>query len=171
MTCARWRGPGTARSGPGPARSSGARRRGSASCCRCRVRSRSLVAPGRQLDVLVDERFLVQLRRLLIALVPPGRHVRVLRVITLGLAIRRLVLGPEVPAARLVALEGVPAEELGELEEVADPVRLLQLRVELGAAPEDLDVAPVLLAQRRDLGERALQALLVAGHAALVPHD
>ena len=36
---------------------------------------------------------------------------------------------------------------------------------------EDADVLPELLAERRDLRQRLLEAGLVAGHAAVVPHD
>ena len=39
------------------------------------------------------------------------------------------------------------------------------------AVAQDADVLPELLAQRGDLLEGRLQALLVAGHAAVVPHD
>ena len=48
---------------------------------------------------------------------------------------------------------------------------LLERLVERLAVAEDADVLPELLAQRRDLGDRLGQALLAAGHAAVVPHD
>ena len=43
---------------------------------------------------------------------------------------RILVLHPEVPAAALLAVERIEAHQLGELEEVGHPPRLLQPLVE-----------------------------------------
>src|SRR6185295_14616827 len=73
--------------------------------------------------------------------------------------------------ARLVALERVEAHELPELQEVGDAAGDLERLVELLARARDADVLPELLAQPRELAEGVLEALLVAGHAAVVPHD
>ena len=47
----------------------------------------------------------------------------------------------------------------------------LSRRLVHGPVAEHPHVLPELLAQRRDLGQRLLEAGLVAGHAAVVPHD
>ncbi len=77
----------------------------------------------------------------------------------------------EVAAARLVAVQGVEREELGQLEEVGHASGLFQLLVQLGPAARHAHVLPELLAQLRDLGQGVAQAGLVAGHAAVVPHQ
>src|SRR5688572_30417142 len=92
-------------------------------------------------------------------------------VVAHGLAIGGLMLLAEMPAAGLVAIERVVTHELGELEEVGDASGLLEPGVELARAPGHIGALPELLAQVRDLGERVLEALGVAGHAAVVPHD
>ena len=58
-----------------------------------------------------------------------------------------LALGPEVTAAALGAVQRIEAHQLAELEEVGHAAGLLQRLVRLLAAAEDLDVAPVLVAQ------------------------
>ena len=87
------------------------------------------------------------------------------------LALGRLVLGPEVAAAGLVALERVEAHELAELQEVGHAPGVLERLVELLAAAGHLQVLPELLAQLRNHREAFLQALPVSGHAAALPHD
>src|SRR5689334_544865 len=105
------------------------------------------------------------------ALVFPHRGVSEARIVTLGFTVVGLMLLAEVPAARLFAKEGVFAHELTELEEVGDPASLLELLIELGALPWHYDVLPKLLAQLRDARQCFAQALGVAGHTALVPHQ
>ena len=51
-------------------------------------------------------------------------------VVALGLALVVLVLGPEVAAAALLALERVAAHQHAELEEVVDPAGLLERLVD-----------------------------------------
>ena len=101
----------------------------------------------------------------------PGGDVGEVLVVALGLALLGLVLGPEVAAAGLLAVEGVEAHQLGQLEEVVDPAGLLEGLVELVAAAGDPEVLAELLVQGGDLRQRLLQALLGALHAAVVPHD
>ncbi len=74
------------------------------------------------------------------------------------------------PAAGFVALEGVAAHQLRQLEEVGHPARLLQRLVDRGVFAEYAYVAPVLLAQGGDLLERGLEAIGGARHPAVLPH-
>src|ERR1019366_2130463 len=116
--------------------------------------------------VLERERLLVEHRRLAIARVLPRGDVRELLVVAHRLAVSRLVLLAEVPAAALLAVQRVDAHQLGELEEARDPPPLLERLVQLGARARYRDVAPELLAQLRDGRERLVEALRVSRHAA-----
>ena len=101
----------------------------------------------------------------------PCGDVLEVRVVAPGLAVGVLELLSEVAAAALAALEGVAAEQLAELQEVRDATRLFERDVERFVFARDVHVLPEILAQRRDLAQRLLQALLGARHAAVVPHD
>src|SRR5690606_39550437 len=99
--------------------------------------SSSLVAAGGELDVLERERLLVQPRLRAHAPVLPHRGVGEALVVADGLAFLVLVLLAEVAAARLVAIERVATQQLGELEEVGDASGLLDPWIEhAGAAAE-----------------------------------
>src|SRR4029077_16203139 len=117
------------------------------------------------------ERLLVECRRLAHPFPLPRRDEGEMLVVAQRLAVGGLVLLAEVAAARLVAVQGVEAHQLGELEEVCHPAGPLQLLVELLGAADDPQVAPELLAQRRDELQGLLQALRVAGDAAVLPDD
>ena len=84
----------------------------------------------------------------------------------------RLVLDAEVAAAGLVALEGVEAHELAELEEVGHAAGVLERLVELLRRRRGR-VTFFQNSSRRPgiFAERLLEALLVARHAAVLPHD
>ncbi len=75
-------------------------------------------------------------------------------VVARRLAFGRLILFAEVAAAAFVALQRVEAHQLGEFEEVGHAAGLLERLIELLAGAEHLDVAPELLAQRGNFGER-----------------
>ena len=60
----------------------------------------------------------------------PRRDVGEVLVVAQRLALLGLVLGAEVAAAALLALEGVAAHQHAELEEVVDPAGLLQRLVD-----------------------------------------
>ena len=67
------------------------------------------------------------------------------------------------------------AHQLGELEEVGDPPRMLERLVEVGPPgpplrPAHVDVLPELLAQGGHLCRRVAQSRGIARHAAPVPH-
>ena len=66
---------------------------------------------------------------------------------------RRLALYAEVAAARFRALQRVEAHQLGQFEKVRHAPRLFERLVQFLARPDDIDVVPELLAQRRDLGK------------------
>src|SRR5262249_30408076 len=131
----------------------------------------SLVAPFGQVHELVRQRLCMELRLDAVALVLPRGDVAEVLVVALRLAVGGLVLEAEVAAAGLVALEGVQAHELAELEEVRDAAGELERLVHLGAGARHAQVLPELLAQPGDLSERVLEALLVPRHPAVVPHD
>src|SRR5205085_4325377 len=76
----------------------------------------SLVASHRRLHRLVHQRLLVQSRLLPDAGVLPGANEQEVLVVALGLAVGVLVLLAEVAAARLVPLQGIEAQEFGELQ-------------------------------------------------------
>src|SRR4051812_10223092 len=96
---------------------------------------RLLVAALREVHVLELERFLVERRRGADALELPCGDVREVLVIAQRFALFGLVLHPQVAAARLLAGEGVEAEQLAELEEVGHAARLLERLVERRCAP------------------------------------
>src|SRR5215468_7254887 len=121
------------------------RRRG----CGSAVTGSSLVASGGELDVLERQRLDVAGRRGAVAGVLPDRNVAEVDVVAHGLAVG-LVLDAEMPATALLADQRVVAHQLGEPEEVGDPAGLLERLVEAIALAEHGDVAPELLAQRRD---------------------
>src|SRR5262249_23286909 len=130
---------------------------------------RSLVTPGREMNVVEHERLDVASRGRIGAGVFPHGGVTEVLVVALRFALL-LVLDAEVAAAALFALEGVAAEELAELEEVGDAAGLLERLVERIGRALDRDVRPELFAQRADLGHRALERFLAARHAAVFPH-
>src|SRR2546421_7342457 len=137
----------SARTCPGPRAPPGA----------TRAASPSHVAPLRWVDGLELERLLVQHRRLAAGELPRG-HIGEPLVVAPRLALRRLILLAEVATAGLLALQRVAAHQLGELEEVGHPARLLQRLVQVLAPAADIHVIPELLAQHADLLNRVLQA-------------
>ncbi len=74
-------------------------------------------------------------------------------------------------AAGLIAIEGVDAHQLGELEEVRNAAGFFQALIQVIAAAGDVDVLPVLLLQRANLANGGLKTLGGARHAAVVPHN
>src|SRR5437762_1795376 len=114
--------------------------------------------------LLMEHRLLARPREL------PGRHVAEALIVALGLALRRLVLLAEMAAARLLAVQGVVAHQLGELEKVRHPTSVLERLVQLFALSAHVDVFPELVAQRVDPPDRLLKPCSVPRHPALVPH-
>src|SRR3972149_8649367 len=90
------------------------------------------------MDVLEFQRLLVALGHLAASLELPGGRIAEVFVVALGFAVLELVFHAEVAAARLVAVKGVSAEKLGELEKVRRAPRVLQLLVDLRAVAGDL---------------------------------
>src|ERR1039457_7365511 len=84
-----------------------------------RVRFMLLVAPLAGMHVIEMQRLFVQLGRLALAAILPGRHVRILIVVGEGLAIGRLIFLAEVAAAGIVWLQRGAAYELCPVEEIA----------------------------------------------------
>src|SRR2546428_389598 len=77
------------------------------------------------------ERLPVQHRRNPNARELPGGDVTEAGVVTLRLTLGRLILLAEVTAARFLAMQGVVAHQLGQLEEVRDAARVLERLVEI----------------------------------------
>src|SRR5437660_328112 len=75
-------------------------------------------------------------------------------------AVLRLVLDPEVAAARLLPVQRIAAGEHGQPEEVVDPARLLQRLVQRVGRTQHPQVAVEVGPQGGDLGDGLLQALL-----------
>jgi hypothetical protein len=121
-------------------------------------------------DVLELEGLLVQHRRVRVARPLPRRRVGEVLVVSPSLSVLRLVLGPEVATAALLAVERIPAHEHGQLEEVVDPSRLLEGLVDARTA-RDPEVRAELGVQGGDLTERLLQPFGRALHTAEVPHE
>src|ERR1017187_221021 len=134
-----------------------------------RVRFMLLVAPLAGMHVVEMQRLFVQLGRLALAPILPGRHARILIVVAEGLAIGRLIFLAEVAAAGFVALQRVEAYELGQFEEVADAAGFFERLVQLFARAQHLHVAPELLAQGGDFFERMAESFGGAPHAAVFP--
>lgn len=98
----------------------------------------------------------------------PGGGVGEVFIIALGFAIGVLMLGAEVTAAALFTVEGILAEEFGELHEVGHATGS-SFRIRGVAEAGDDDVVPELFAEFGDFAEGFFEAGFVAGHAALVP--
>src|SRR5438309_1360467 len=80
-------------------------------------------------------------------------------------------LTPGTSYSTIAPVEGVGAQQPGQLEEGVGPARLLQRLVERVVGAQHAQVAVELHPQGGDLGDGLLQALLAAGHAAVVPQD
>ena len=130
-----------------------------------------LVAPLRRLHVLERQRLLVQTGWLADALELPRRHVREMLVVSLRLAVGRLALLAEVPAARLGPVQRVDGEQFREFQVVGDASGVLEVLVQRAVRSRHRDVVPELVAQLRDARERFPQARLVPRHPDVVPED
>src|SRR5215203_859469 len=117
----------------------------------------SLVGALGQVDGFEAEGLLVQRGGAAFAAPPPRRHVGELVISAERLAVLGLALLAEVPAAGLLAVEGVAHHELAELEEVRDAPRPFQALVHR-TVTEHAHVLPELVAQGRDLGQGLLEA-------------
>src|SRR5437867_10455415 len=123
------------------------------------------------MDRLEGEGLLVKHRLLARTCELPGRYVAEALVVTLRLALRRLILFAEVTAARLLALQGVVTHQLGELEEVGHAAGVLERLVELFTLAAHVNILPELVAQHADPSHRLLQPRSVPRHPAFVPHQ
>src|SRR5690348_16808808 len=117
----------------------------------------SLVAALGKVDVLELEGLAVQDRRLPVGRPLPCGGVGEVLVVAQRLALGGLVLGPEMPAAALVAVQGVDAHELGQLDEVGHPPGVLEVLVEPAPVADDLDVRPELPLELGDEVQRLAQ--------------
>src|SRR5258705_410799 len=87
------------------------------------------------------------------------------------LTVRRLVLHPEVAAARLIAMQRIAAHQLPELQKVGHAAGVLEGLIEVGSVTRHHHVAPELGTQLRDQLERRLESFRAASHPAVLPHD
>ena len=123
------------------------------------------------MDFFVNQRLLVQGRRLPDAREFPACGVGVLLVVALALAVRCLVFLAEVATAGLVAHQGVVHDQLGQFQVIGHAARAFERLVEVRAFARHVDVLPEFFPQRRNLGQRFLQALFGARHPAMLPQD
>src|SRR5207302_10137559 len=79
-----------------------------------------LIASLRHVDFFVNQRLLLQHRRLVRPLIFPRRYVGEMVVIAFGFAVFSLALLAEMAAAGFVAVERVEAEQFREFHEVRD---------------------------------------------------
>src|SRR5437660_12463188 len=117
-----------------------------------------LVASLRHVDFFVNQRLLLQHRRLVWPLIPPRRDVGEMVVVAFGFAVFSLVLFPEMAAAGFVAMERVEAEPLSELHEVSHTTCIFQMLDQSAAIAGDVDVFREFLTQHRDPNQTLLHA-------------
>src|SRR5262249_49322808 len=129
----------------------------------------SLVAAGGERHALEVQRLEVPCRRPSLAAMLPDGDVAEVGVVAARLALLRLELLAEVPAARFAPLQRVEADELREVDEVRDAAGMLQRLIEVLVRAGDGDAGPELLAQPRNPLERGAQPGVVASHAAVLP--
>lgn len=123
------------------------------------------------MDVLECERFFVENRQVVDSLKFPCANVGVLVIVAEGFAVIRLVLDAEVAAAGFVAVEGIIAHELGELEEVGHAVGFFEFSVDAIGSAGDTDVFPEFLADLRDAFDCLEEGFLRASHTAVFPEE
>jgi hypothetical protein len=61
----------------------------------------------------------------------PGRDVGVFVVVSLRLAVRRLIFLAEMSAARLAPLEGIKRQDFGEFHVVGNPPGIVEARIQV----------------------------------------
>ena len=85
------------------------------------------------MNILEFQGLLVQFGLLVIPFVLPGADITEVLVIAHRLAVRGLVLDPEVPAAGFLAVQGIPGKDLAEFEEIGHPSGIFELLVDIAA--------------------------------------
>ncbi len=121
--------------------------------------------------MLVVELLFVHHFGLVVTLVLPGGYEHEVVVVAEGLAVLCLVLDAEVTTAALLALCGVGHDEASQFEVVLQAVGFFQLGVHLGGFAGDEYMLVEIGFQLGNLRGGSGEALLAAGHAAVLPHD
>ena len=121
--------------------------------------------------MLVVELLFVHHFGFVVTLVLPCGDEHEVFIVTLRLAVLGLVLNSEVAAAAFLALCGVGHDEACQLEVVGQAIGFFQLGVHLGDLAGDEDVLVEVGLELGNLRGGGGEALLAAGHAAVLPHD
>ena len=106
-----------------------------------------------------------------VTLVFPCGDIHEVLVVAEGFAVLGLALGAEVATARLLAVQGVSGDEACQLEIVGQAQSFLHLGVEALDVAGDADALPEFIFQFVNHALGSGEALLVAAHAHLLPHD
>ena len=123
------------------------------------------------LDELVVERLLMELRSNTLTLVFPSGYIHIVGIVTLGLTFLGLAFGTEVSAARLVTVESVSCHKLADLEEIFKTQGLLKFLIELELSTRYIYIAVELFLESLDFLESLLETLLVTSHTYILPHN
>src|ERR1700756_1634381 len=119
------------------------------------------------------QRFAMQFgsRNLAVGLKFPGKDSSKIFVVADGFTLRRLMLFPEMRAARFVAGERVGAHQLGKLEEISHPPGSFERLIEVLAVARHAHFAPESLPQLGDFSKRVFKPCPVPRHSAFVPQE
>src|SRR6266581_6651994 len=111
----------------------------------------------------------MQFWRLAIASEFPREHCCMTFVVAERLAVGRLMLLAKMPTSRFVALERVPAHQLGEFEEIGNAPGAFEGLVKIFVTAQDVHILPEFFSQLRNFLQRFAQSLFVARHSAFLP--
>src|SRR5947208_7859499 len=90
-------------------------------------------------------------------------------IVTLGLAIGRLMFYTEMSAARFVPLEGIDSHQFGEFEKISDPSGAFERLVVAFAFSGDPHLIPNFITQIWNFLEPLAQACRISRYSAFVP--
>src|SRR5438477_4272176 len=113
----------------------------------------------------------MQFWRLAIASEFPREHCCMTFVVAERLAVGRLMLLAKMPTSRFVALERVPAHQLGEFEEIGNAPGAFEGLVKIFVTAQDAHILPEFFSQLRNFLQRFAQTLFVARHSAFLPEE
>src|ERR1043166_7994799 len=123
------------------------------------------------MDRLEAQRLAMLFWRLPIILKFPGEHCCVIFIVAECLALWCLMFFAKMRASRFVALKGVLAHKLGELQEIGNAPGAFQRLVKIFVSAQHSHMAPELLPQLGNFLQRFAQSSFVARHSAFVPEQ
>ena len=113
----------------------------------------------------------MKFRCLTFSLVLPSGNVHKVLVVTLCLTLFGLAFNTEVSTAGLFSVKGIVSHKFADFEEVFKTECLFELLVELILASGNLYGLVELLLELVNLDKSFLEALLVASHSYILPHN